>query len=523
MSVENGDPSSDSSHPPPGDAAKQKPAAVQVNLLDAVLGETVAQAAAAETPIQRLLKARSLNAALAAWCLALRQDPAKVTLRQVARQLNREVARVDAAVSKQIDAILHHSRFQKLESTWRGLRLLVDEADDPTIKIKILNASWSALVRDLDKAIEFDQSQLFKKVYSEEYGTSGGEPYSVLIGDYEIRPRPRRGVAMDDLAALGNISHVAAAAFAPFIAAADPALLGLDSFAELQRPMDLKAIMEQPEFQKWNALRAQNDSRFVALTMPRILLRAPYRDTALRTDGFRYQEQVRDATNQRYLWGNAAFAFGKVLLRSYAQSGWLASIRGAKPGEADGGLVDGLPTLDYGPDSSGVAIRSSTEVMITDVQQAELDKLGFLPLVHCKDTPYCAFYSAASIQKPVGYDDPLASENARISSMLPYMLCASRVAHYFKVMGREKIGSFAEADDIQDQLNRWLQKLVTDDDDAEPDVKARYPLRHAKVEVREQPGKPGSYFCVVHLQPHYQLDNLHSAVALATELSPASG
>jgi type VI secretion system ImpC/EvpB family protein len=328
---------------------------------------------------------------------------------------------------------------------------------------------------------------------------------------------------MDDLDALRNVSQVAAAAFAPFIASADPSLLGLDSFAELQRPMNLAEIFEQPEYAKWRSLRASEDSRFVGLTMPRILMRLPYKDESSRVDRFRFAEDTSGRGIGGYLWGNAAYAFGAVLIRAFSQSGWLADIRGVRRDLEEGGLVTGLPVESFGTDRQGVAIKSCTDVVITDVQENHISELGFMPLCQCKGTDYAAFYSNASIQKPATYDEQYATANAKISAMLQYMLCVSRVAHYLKVMGREKVGSFMEAQDCESFLNEWLQKYTTHDEDAPQEIKARYPLREARAEVREQPGKPGSYYCVVRLQPHYQLDNMASTIAMTTELAPAEG
>lgn len=494
------------------------------SLLDAVLAATPTESQQEASPIERLSASRSTREALQAWVDAVGVDPASITLRKVTRLLARDVAMIDAALSRQVNSIIHHPRFQKLEASWRGLQHIVHEIEDKTTtKIRILDVSWRTLVRDLDKSIEFDQSQLFKKVYSEEFDTSGGEPFSVLIGDYDIRPRPRKGIPMDDLDSLRAISQVAAAAFAPFITSANATLLGLDNFTELQRPLNLEAIFEQPEFLKWRSLRDSVDSRFVGLALPKILMRQPYSDDIQRNDGFRFSEDVSSSQLDSYLWGNAAYAYASVLLRSFALSGWLADVRGVRPGLEEGGLVTGLPTQTFGTDAKGVATKSSTDVMLTDLQEDELGKLGFLPLTHCKDTEFCAFFSGASVQKATRYDKDLATANAQIGTMMPYMLCVSRVAHHFKVLGREKVGSFAEAQDVENFLNEWLQQYVTQDDDAHPEIKAQYPLREARVEVREQPGKPGCYFSVVHLQPHYQFDTMNSAVSLTTELAPTSG
>ncbi|MFO0949003.1 MAG: type VI secretion system contractile sheath large subunit [Planctomycetota bacterium] len=277
---------------------------------------------------------------------------------QIARLLNRDIARIDALLTDQVNAILHHTSFQQLEASWRGLSYLVQQGEGvENLKIRVLNVSWKELTRDLDRAIEFDQSQLFKKVYSEEFDTPGGEPFSVLLGDYQIQHRIGPDHPMDDIAAMQAISQVAAAAFAPFIASSSPALFGLDSFTEMERPMDLGRSFEQLEYLKWRAFRDSEDSRFVGLTLPKTLMRLPYDDTSGRIDGFRFQEDVESPDRSKYLWGNAIYAFGAVLIRAFAESGWLADIRGVQRGIAGGGLVTGLPVHSFNTDAMGVALK----------------------------------------------------------------------------------------------------------------------------------------------------------------------
>lgn len=434
--------------------------------------------------------------------------------------LNRDVARIDELVSRQLDAILHHPRFQKLEASWRGLRYLAEQVEEGSrTRIRLLDVSWRTLVRDLDKSIEFDQSQLFRKIYSEEFGNPGGEPYSVLLGDYEIRLGFTPGNPVDDVEGLRAVSQVAAAAFSPFIAGVHPSMFGLNSFLELQRPMDLTSMFQQPEYAKWRSLRQSEDARFVGLALPRMLIRTPYTEQETVGEGFRYSETV-GRNSGRYLWCNAVYAFGAVLARAFARTGWLADIRGVRQDSDEGGLVTGLPVHAFGTDGR-VATKCSTDVVITDTLEKDISELGFLPLCDCKDTDYSAFYSAPSVQDPKAYDRPGATANARLSSMLQYILCVSRLAHYLKVMGRDKVGSFMEATDCESFLNDWLQRYITQDDDATDEIKARFPLREAHAQVREHPGKPGSYGCVIHLQPHYQLDSMVSAVKLTTELAPA--
>ncbi|MGO9108458.1 MAG: type VI secretion system contractile sheath large subunit [Thermoguttaceae bacterium] len=440
---------------------------------------------------------------------------------QLLARLARDIARLDAVLSAQVNAILHHPQFQQLEASWRGLHFLVEQADMAEgLKVRVLNATWKELVRDLDRAIEFDQSQLFRKVYSDEFGTPGGEPFGILLGDYEIWPRPSAAHPVNDIEALQKIAGVAAAAFAPFLAGVHPSMFGLDHFSELEQPLNLARAFDQMEYFHWNTLRKEEDVRFIGLTMPRVLMRLPYEDDGSRADGFRFREDVTGPDRSRYLWGTAVYAFGAVVLQAFTQSGWLADIRGVKPGATGGGVVSGLPVHCFTTDKHGVAPKCSTDVMITDYQEQELGELGFVPLCHCPGTELAVFYTNQSIQKPKKYDEPAATMNARISAMLQYMLCASRFAHYLKVMARDKIGSFQEASDCEYYLHNWLQQYVTSDAEASPATKARYPLREARVKVEESRGKPGSYMCTAHLWPHFQLDGLTAAIRLRTELAP---
>jgi type VI secretion system protein ImpD len=491
------------------------------NLLDSVLSVTPT-AGPADSPLQHFVRERSPERALLLWAAIGGFDPAPLSRRDWQGVLNRDIAVLDAIISDQVNAIIHHPRFQQLEASWTGLHYLVGQTDpDEKVIIRVLNLSWKELTADAERALEFDQSQLFRKVYNEEFDTPGGTPYGLLIGDYQVRHMPDAEHPTDDLGALASVAQVAAAAFAPFIASADPALFGIDDFADLDRPVSLARVFEQAEYVKWNALRQAEDSRFVGLALPRILMRAPYADDPVRTDGFRFAEDVDGPDRRRYLWGNAAYAFGAVVVRAFMESGWLAEIRGVKRGEDGGGLVLGLPTCSFGTDKAGIALKASTDLIVSEDLDKELGELGFIPLCHCKDTPYSAFYGNQSVQRPKTYDQAAVTMNAKISGMLQYVLCASRIAHYLKVLAREKIGSFAEAHELEEYLRRWVNDYVAPDAEASAEVKARFPLREAQVRVRERPGAPGNYMCEMHLLPHYQLDALTATVRLRTELAPA--
>jgi type VI secretion system ImpC/EvpB family protein len=433
------------------------------------------------------------------------------------RLISRTLGEIDRLLAEQLNEILHAPRFQALEAAWRGLEMLTNTVQTEgarQVQIRCLSVTWRELQRDFERASDFDNSHLFRKIYEDEFGTPGGTPYSVLIGDYEIHPRPTPEHPYDDIAVLGHLAGVAAAAFCPFVCAASPAMFGVNHFTELQSTKDLARGFQLAEFVKWRSLRKVEDARFVGLAVPRILMRPPY--TIEETQGFCFEEDVSAPHLGRHLWGNAAFAWGCVLIRTFARSGWLADIRGTERNRDGGGLVSNLPAVTFATDRPGIAVKCSTDLIVTDQQEAILSKLGFLPLSHCHDTEYAAFYSSQSIQEAARYDNPAATANAHISTMLQYMLCVSRFAHYLKVIARDIVGSAAEAEDMQNLLDRWVKSYVTPDESARPEVKAKRPLRQAEVTVQRDPGRPGTYQCTFSLLPHYQLDDLSAAIRLQT-------
>ncbi|HEU0138912.1 MAG TPA: type VI secretion system contractile sheath large subunit, partial [Bryobacteraceae bacterium] len=406
--------------------------------------------------------------------------------------INARIAQIDHLLSIQLNEILHHPSFQKLEGTWRGLKYLLDQSETGThLKIKVLNASKKELLRDLQRAAEFDQSALFKKVYEEEFGVFGGAPFGAMIGDYEFGKGP------EDIELLERISQVAGAAHAPFMAAAQPEFFNLDKFTSLDAPRDLAKVFDTTEYAKWKSFRQSEDSRYVALCVPHILMRLPYGKDTKPVDAFSYEEAVDGTDHSKYLWGNAAFALGARITNAFALYGWCAAIRGVE----GGGLVEGLPVHNFYTDEGDIAMKCPTEVPITDRREKELADLGFAPLVHCKGTDYAAFFSVQSAQKPKLYDLESANANARLSAQLPYILAVSRFAHYLKVMMRDKIGSFMSRGDCERWLNQWIQNYVTPDDQASPSVKAERPLREASIQVAEVAGKPGVYKAVAFLRP----------------------
>lgn len=489
------------------------------DLLGLVLDSTRAQDA---PPLESFLEEPSPAKAIAAWLARTLPGWSPTSSDVLARLFARHIAALDRAINEQLNEILHHERFQKLEASWRGLSYLVDQTEsDENVKIRMLNCAWPELVRDAERATEFDQSQLFTKVYTEGFDQAGAEPFSVLIGDYYVQHNLTDDHPTDDVSALRSISQVSAAAFAPFIAGAHPQLLGLPDYSHLDRPRDFNETFRTDDYLKWRQFRDTEDSRFIGLTLPRVLMRLPYADDGSRADGFRFREDVEGPDSSKYLWGNASFAFAAVLVREFRASGWLAEIRGFQRDNLSGGIVSGLPVHSFGTDSRGVAMKCSTETLVGDLREKELGDAGFIPLSHCKDTGLSVFYGNQSVQKPKVYDKAIANTNARISSMLQYILCASRFAHYLKVKARNKIGAFTEEYELEDYLRNWVTEYVANDENASPSTRAKYPLREAEVKVRATPGSPGSYQCVMHLLPHAQLDSLSVAIKLTTELRKA--
>ncbi len=425
--------------------------------------------------------------------------------------INARIAAIDHLISMQLNEVMHHPDFQKLEGSWRGLHYLVFQTEtSERLKLRVMNVSKKDLLKDMERATEFDQSALFKKIYEEEFGTFGGASYGALIGDYEFSNHPQ------DMALLEKISQVAAAAHAPFIAAASPKLFNLESFTDIGVPRDLAKTFQTVEYAKWKSFRDSEDSRYVGLTLPHILMRLPYGQNFVPVESFNYEEGVDGTDHSKYLWGNAAYALGTRLTEAFAKYGWTAAIRGVE----GGGLVQGLPVHTFKTDEGEVALKCPTEIAITDRREKELADLGFIPLVHCKNTDYAAFFSTQTTNKPKLYDTDSANANARLSSQLQYILAVSRFAHYLKSIMRDKIGSFMTRKNCEDFLNRWISNYVLLDDDAGQEAKARFPLREARVDVSEIPGKPGAYRAVAFLRPHYQLDELTISLRLVANLPP---
>jgi type VI secretion system protein ImpC len=430
----------------------------------------------------------------------------------VVEAINARIAAIDELISEQLNEVLHAKPFQELESTWRGLRYFVMNTETSTrLKIRVLNATKKDVQKDLEKAVEFDQSFLFKQIYEEEYGTLGGTPYGLLVGGYEFGRHPQ------DVALLEKISNVAAAAHAPFIAGAAPLMFDMESMTELATPRDLAKIFETAEMVKWRSFRNSEDSRYTALALPHALLRLPYGPNTVPVEGVNFVEDVDGTDHGKYLWGNAAWMLASRITDAFAKYSWCGAIRGVE----GGGKVEGLPTHTFRTDEGDVALKCPTEIAITDRREKELSDLGFISLVHCKNTDFAAFFGAQTANKPRVYNTNEATANAAISSMLPYVLAASRFAHYIKVIMRDKIGSFMTRGNVESFLNTWMAGYVLLMDDAGQDQKARFPLREGRVDVVDVPGRPGAYRATVYLRPHFQLDELSASIRLVAEL-PAS-
>jgi len=444
------------------------------------------------------------------------EDRAKKFDKNTIRTISGLVSGIDAVVSTQLAEIMHVDAFQKLEGSWRGLHHLVMNSETGTmLKLRVLNASKADLRKDLEKAVEFDQSEMFKKIYESEFGTAGGIPYGALVGDFSFENTP------DDIAMLKNISGVAASGHTPFLTTPAPSLFGLDDWTELTEPRDLAKIFDGKSHIEWRDFRDTEDARYVVMTMPRTLARLPYGEATRPVEEFSYEEvetgkngEAISVSHDQYCWMSTAYVMGAKLNEAFAQTQWCTRIRGAN----SGGRVEGLPTHIFKADDGDLDQKCPTEVAITDRREKELSDLGFMPLVHYKDTNYAVFFGGQTCQKPKKYNKASATENAAISARLPYIMAASRIAHYLKVIGRDMIGSAKEASDVEDFLNEWIMGYVSADDKPKEEQKYRYPLQSAKVLVREVPGSPGAYDAQVFMRPWLFVEELNADVSMVTKI-----
>jgi type VI secretion system protein ImpC len=435
--------------------------------------------------------------------------PGHVVSNDVEANIKFWIGEIDKSLSAQMNEVLHHPDFQKLEGTWRGLHYLVHQSETgELLKIRVLNVNKRELFKDLEKAAEFDQSTLFKQIYEAEYGMLGGKPYGMLVGDYQF------GRNAEDISLLTMISQVSAMAHAPFVSSASPKMFNMERFDELPKPRDLAKIFESVEYAAWKSFRESPDSRYVALTLPRVLSRLPYGPNFKRVDEFNFDESVDGSDHEKYAWMNSAWAYAARVTDAAAKYGWMSRTRGVEAG----GKVEGLPVHTFYTDDGDLAMKCPTEIAITDRREFELSNLGFLPLLHNKDTDNAVFMGAQSCQKPEKYFDPAANANAELSAKFNLILCTSRFAHYLKVMARDKIGNFMETQDCTRWLNDWIGNYCVDPAGASETTRAQRPLADARIDVQPVAGKPGYFEAVAYLRPHFQMEALTASMRLVAEI-----
>jgi type VI secretion system protein ImpC len=442
------------------------------------------------------------------------QKGARIVPGNVERTVKAMQEGIDRQISQQLNQVMHSEKFQKLESTWRGLHYLVkNSAIGTDLKVRVLNTTKDELLADFNRATDYDQSTLFKKVYTAEFGQFGGNPYGMLVGDYYFGYKP------EDVQLLRQMSGVAAAAHAPFIAAAGPQMFGFESFEELPKPRDLAVNFEQPDYIAWKGFRESEDSRYVALVMPRVLSRLPYGPDTTKVAEFNFAEDVDGRDHSKYLWMNAAWAYAVRCTNAYSEDGWLMRTRGPE----GGGKVDQLPVHTFKV-GGAKEMKCPTEVLISDTRELELSNLGFLPLAHCKNTEYAAFFGAQSCQKPQKYFAADANANAELSTKINYLMSVARFSHYLKVMARNWVGTFMEVDDLKRKLNDWINNYTLGNpEDASQETRAKKPLRNARIDIEKDPARPGWYRAVAYLRPHFQMEGLEASMRLVAEVPTKKG
>lgn len=508
----------------------RRPVSLLDQLIEAGVGIDTASEYRAPSQVEEFLAASSDWDAVIQ--LLGRATASQLKLSEYRYTLSGLISQIEVLIETQVNVILHHADLQKLEASWRGLSYFLTQVDrsqreasrQSQVKVRLLNVSQDELRKSFSRAVEFDQSELFQKVYQQGFGQAGGEPFGLLLGDYDFQATSR------DCELLRQISGVAATSFAPFIGAANSRLLGLESFSQLNRPFELSRSFSGPDYIKWKSYCRSPDAKFVGLIAPRVVYRTPYRDDGKTLFGFRFEEDVTgrilpdgsDAQVDRYLWGNPCYAFGAVAVRSFCRTGWFADVRGQRLDEVGGGMVDSLPQISFDTESEGLAIRPPTEIVLSRHWEEEFAKHGLIPLVDCQDSPYAMFPSNSStFQSEKTSSDPNVVENERLSSMIQYVLCASRFAHYLKVIARNKLGSTDSPMELQDLLNgRWLQHYVSQSPQLAASERAKYPLRDGRVEVVSIPDQPGAYELKLYLSPRFQLDDVDVGISLETALSP---
>jgi type VI secretion system ImpC/EvpB family protein len=439
--------------------------------------------------------------------------------------IDRDIAEIDAALGMQLDAVLHTQRFLVFEGRWRGLAWLISGIEPGRrIKVRLLPVRWPELCRDLERALEFDQSLTFKRIYEDEFGMPGGEPYGLIVIDHALRHRSGPGATTDDVGAVGLLSAVAAAAFMPVVVSLHPSVLDVAEFSDLEGVRDVTAPLRDTEHVRWRSLAGRADMRFVAVTLPRLLARLPWVDDPSRIDGFRYCEHSPDGASR--VWMSAGYAFAACAVRAFAENSWPADVRGVELDRVGGGLVTDLAPEPFASGPPHAWPRTAIEYKLSNRQEQALVDVGLMPLSSLPFGPDMVFGAVRSMQAPASYTGATAAAaeaNARLSSQVNSMLCASRFAHLLKVMGRDMVGSFRTADEIERQLNRWLQNYVNTNIESTGESRARFPLVEGEVQVRERPGKPGVFGCIMRLRPHYQLDDVSTTFHLVTEIAAPAG
>ncbi|MBM4032201.1 MAG: type VI secretion system contractile sheath large subunit [Planctomycetes bacterium] len=488
--------------------AQAAPAAVEVNEFEALLQKEFKP----KTDSAREAVAQAVRT-LAASAL----EATQLVSEDAVKSIEAIIAEIDRKLTEQLNVIIHHNDFRALEGTWRGLHHLITNTEtDAHLKIRVFNITKRELARNLKryKGVAWDQSPIFKKLYEQEYGTPGGEPYGCLIGDYSFNHTP------PDVELLASMSQIAASAHTPFLAAADPSVMNMETWQELGDPRDLTKFFQTAEYAPWRSLRDSEDSRYLGLCMPRFLGRLPYGGKTNPVDEFDFEEDVEGADHSKFVWCNAAFAMAVNINRAFKLFGWCSRIRGTE----SGGLVEGLPCYTFPTDDGGVDMKCPTEIAITDRREKELADNGFIPLSHYKNTDYAVFFGAQSVNKPTEYEDSDATANSRLSARLPYLFAACRFAHYLKCIVRDKVGSFKEREDMEKWLNNWIMQYVEPDPrNATEEAKARRPLAAAEVTVADVEGDPGYYTAKFFLRPHYQLEGLTASLRLVSKLPSAKG
>ncbi len=438
--------------------------------------------------------------------------------------IDRDIAEIDSALGDQLDAILHHPQFLAFEGRWRGLAWLISGIEvGRRVKVRLLPISWNELCRDLERALEFDQSLTFRRIYEEEFGMPGGEPFGLMVVDHAVRHRASAGATTDDIGGLTRLSAVAAAAFMPTVLSLHPSVLEVDTFSDLEGVRDVTSALQGPSYLRWRSLSGRPDMRFVAIALPRLLARTPWTDEPSRLDGFRYREHAPTADTR--VWMSAGYAFAACAVRAFGENNWPADVRGVEIDRVGGGLVENLPAEPFISGPPHDWSRKSIEYQFSFRQEHALVEVGLLPVGVLPFGPELVFGASRSMQAPASYSGlsaATAEANAKLSAQINSMLCAARFAHLLKVMGRDLVGAFRTADEIERQLNSWLQNYVNTNINSTGESRARFPLLEGSVQVRERFEKPGVFGCTIHLRPHYQLDDIATAFHLVTELAAPS-